>query len=266
MISLVRADLFKLRKRLMGWVMLIIIALFVPLQMLPSALLTPTKVNYAFPGALLQGLVPVPFVGILIMIILGATMVGSEYGYDTWKNLLTRHQGRVPFILSKWLVMVAAIVIGLIVLIPLGVVLGMIFDATLHLTGPAVQLSLGGVLLLILLQTVVPLVASSIAIMGAVLGCSGVAGIIAGIVWFLADSLVGGVLPVASLTSSIGTVQAQLTGAVMNSNGNVEAVHLGSSLAGPLAILPWLVVVFYLVVPVAVAAFLFRRRDMVGAS
>ena len=266
MISLVRADLFKLRKRMMGWVMLIIIALFVPLQMLPSALLTPSKVNYAFPATLLQGVVPVPFVGILIMIILGATMVGSEYGYDTWKNLLTRRQGRVPFIFSKWLVLVAAIVVGLVVLVPLGLVLGLVFEATMHLTGPAVPLSLGGVLLLILLQTMVPLVAGSIAIMGAVLGRSGVAGIIAGIVWFLVDSLVGGVLPVASLTSSIGVVQAQLTGSVMSSNGSVAAVHLGSSLAGPLGIIPGLVMVFYLVVPIAVAAFLFRRRDMVGAS
>lgn len=266
MISLVRADLFKLRKRMMGWVMLIIIALFVPLQMLPSALLTPTKVNYAFPGTLLQGLVPVPFVGILITIILGATLIGSEYSYDTWKNLLTRRQGRVPFILSKWLVLIAAIVIGLIVLVPLGLALGLIFQATMHLTGPAVPLSLAGVLVLILLQTVVPLAAGSIAVLGAVLGRSGVAGIIAGIVWFLVDSLVGGVLPVASLTSSIGVVQAQLTGVVMNSNGSVVAAHLSSSMSGLLAIIPWLVVVFYLVVPVAVAAFLFRRRDMVGAS
>jgi len=36
MTSLLRADLLKLRKRPMGWVMLIIIALFVPLLMLPS--------------------------------------------------------------------------------------------------------------------------------------------------------------------------------------------------------------------------------------
>jgi hypothetical protein len=172
----------------------------------------------------------------------------------------------VPFIFSKWLLLIAAIVIGLAVLVPLGFVLGLIFDATMHLTGPSVPLSLGGVLVLILLQTVLPLVAGSIAIMGAVLGRSGVAGIIAGIVWFLFDSLLGGVVSVASLTSSIGVVQAQLTGAVMNSNGSVTSVHLGGSLAGPLAIIPALVVIFYLIVPIAVAAFLFHRRDMVGAS
>src|SRR5947209_20604504 len=153
MIALVRADLFKLRKRAMGWIMLVIIALFVPLQMLPAALTTPEKVNYTFPGVLLQGVAPVPFVGILMMIILGATLVGSEYGYDTWKNLLTRHPGRVSFLLSKWLVLIVAIGIGLVVLLPIGLAVGQGLNTTLPLMGPAVPLSLGGVLLFILLQT-----------------------------------------------------------------------------------------------------------------
>ena len=187
MISLVRADLFKTRKRAMGWVMLIIIALFVPLQMLATAFTTPTKVNYSFPGVLLQGLDPVGFLGPLLLIILGAVIVGSEYGYDTWKNLLTRRADRVPFIISKWLVLMVAIGIGLIVLVPFGLALGLALNAALHLTGPIAPLSLGSVLVIILLQALTPLMAGSIAIMGAVIGRSSVAGIIAGIVWFLVD-------------------------------------------------------------------------------
>ena len=266
MIALVRADLFKTRKRAMGWVMLVIIALFVPLQMLPGAFLTPDKVNYTFPGVLLQGIVPVPFVGILMMIILGAMLVGSEYGYDTWKNLLTRHPGRVPFILSKWLVLIVAIGLGLVVLLPLGLTVGEILTATLHVTGPAVPLSLGSVLLVILLQTLAPLVAGSIAIMGAVIGRSSVAGIIAGIVWFLTDALLGSFLPLASLGSSSGVLSVQLTGVVMESNGSVNVVHLSGPLTGVVGIVPTLVVVVYLVVPIAIAAFLFRRRDMLGVG
>jgi ABC-2 type transport system permease protein len=266
MIALVRADLFKLRKRAMGWVMLVIIALFVPLQMLPGALMTPEKVNYTFPGVLLQGVAPVPFVGILMMIILGATLVGSEYGYDTWKNLLTRHPGRVPFLLSKWLVLFVAIGVGFAMLLPLGLVVGQILTAMLHVRGTAVPLSLGGVLLLILLQTLAPLVAGSIAIMGAVIGRSSVAGIIAGIVWFLIDALLGGLLPPASLSNSIGVLGAQLTNVVMDPNGSVTTVHLSGPLTGLLGILPTLVLAIYLVVPMAVAAFLFRRRDMLGVG
>jgi ABC-2 type transport system permease protein len=266
MISLVRADLFKTRKRAMGWVMLIIIALFVPLQMLAMAFTTPRNVNYAFPGVLLQGLDPVPFVGVLMLIILGAVVVGSEYGYDTWKNLLTRRSGRVPFIISKWLVLIVAIAIGLVVLVPLGLALGLVLNATLHLTGPTIPLSLGSVLLIILLQTLTPLAAGSIAIMGAVIGRSSVAGIIAGIVWFLVDSLLGGVFQPASFTSSIGILQAQLTGVVQSSNGSIAQVQLGNALSGPLSVIPGLIVVAYLVIPIAIAAYLFKRRDMLGVG
>lgn len=266
MISLVRADLFKTRKRAMGWVMLIIIAIFVPLQMIASALTTPRNVNYSFPSVLLQGLDPVPFVGVLMMIILGAVVVGSEYGYDTWKNLLTRRAGRVPFIMSKWIVLIAAIAIGLAVLVPFGMALGLVLNATLNLTGRAVPVSLGGVLLIILLQTLTPLAAGSIAIMGAVIGRSSVAGIIAGIVWFLLDSLLGGVFQPASFTSSIEILQAQLIGVVQSSNGSISPVHISGTMAGPLGILPALVVVAYLVIPIAIAAYLFRKRDMVGVG
>lgn len=266
MIALLRADLFKTRKRAMGWVMLVIIALFVPLQMLPSAFLMPGKVNYALPGGLLQGVVPVPFLGILMMIILGATLVGSEYGYDTWKNLLTRHPGRAPFILSKWLVLIVALAIGLVVLLPLGLVTGQVLNATLRLTGPAVPLSLGTVLLFIPLQILAPLVAGSIAIMGAVIGRSSVAGIIAGIAWFLADSLLGGVLPLASLTSSTVMLQARITGVVLSNSGVIEQVNPGNAFTGVQGIVPVLLVVAYLVVPIAIATYLFHRRDMVGAG
>ena len=126
MVSLVRADLFKLRKRAMGWVMLAIVAAFTVLQMLSFALISPGSVNYAFPGGLLEGLAPVPIVGTFVLIVLGAMLIGSEYGYDTWKNLLIRRSGRAPFILSKWFSLVAATVAGLIVLLVLGQLLGLI--------------------------------------------------------------------------------------------------------------------------------------------
>src|SRR5713101_8187389 len=106
MFSLLRADLFKLRKRAMGWVMLVILALFVPLLMLTNAATQPGSTNYNFTGSLLGGVAPLSTVGPLVVIILGAMLIGSEYGYDTWKNLLTRHPGRVPFIISKWLAMI----------------------------------------------------------------------------------------------------------------------------------------------------------------
>jgi len=52
----------------------------------------------------------------------------------------------------------------------------------------------------------------------------------------------------------------------MDPNGSVTTVHLSGPLTGLLGILPTLVLAIYLVVPMAVAAFLFRRRDMLGVG
>lgn len=266
MVSLVRADLFKLRKRAMGWVMLIIVAAFAILEMLSFALLSPGNVNYTFPGGFLEGLAPVPIVGTFVLIVLGAMLIGTEYGYDTWKNLLIRRAGRTPFILSKWLALIVATGVGLIVLLPLGQLLGLILAGTLHLTGPTIPLSVGSVLVIIVMQVLVPLVAGTVALMGAVIGRSSVAGIVIGIAWFSIDSVFAGLLPMASLSNAALVLEAKLTGLAMASNGSIGPAHLPGAWQGPLIIVPIAIVIFYLVVPIAVAAIVFRKRDMLGAA
>ena len=61
-------------------------------------------------------------------------------------------------------------------------------------------------------------------------------------------------------------LQAQITGVALSNNGSIAQVHLGGALAGPLWIVPGLLLVAYLVMPIAIAAFLFRRRDMLGVG
>jgi ABC-2 type transport system permease protein len=250
MISLLRADLLKTRKRAMGWVLLAITALAIVLVMLNSALQDPSHVTYAFPGALLQVGAVLSLLGVLVMIVLGATAVGSEYGYDTWKNLLVRHPGRVVFILSKWLTLVVVLGLGLLVLLPVVQAVGLALDAVFKLRGTTTP-QLGTVLLLLLLQAVAPLVAGSFAILGAVIGRSSVAGIIAGITWYIADALLGAVLQPASLSAALRILQAQVNG--------LAVPTLALAVGG-------LAVAFYLIAPVAVAAIIFRQRDMVGAG
>lgn len=266
MFALLRADLFKLRKRAMGWAMLVIVALFVPLVMLATAASQPGKTNYSFPGSLLSGMAPLSVVGTFTVIVLGAILVGSEYGYDTWKVLLTRRHGRVPFVLSKWLVMLIGICLAVLTLLLLGTIVGQILQSTMHLTGHPVQLSPLSALILILMQMFIPIAAGSIAIMGAVTWRSSAAGIVLGIVWYIADAALGGLAPIASASSSITALQGQVTGLAVSSSGGVAPVQLSASLAGPLGIIPGLVVIIYLIVPIAIAAYLFSKRDMVGVS
>jgi ABC-2 type transport system permease protein len=263
--ALLRADLFKLRKRAMGWVMLVIVSLFVPLVMLEIAASQPKTANYSFPGSLLAGTGPLSVVGTFTVIVLGAILVGSEYGYDTWKNLLTRRHGRAPFILSKWLVMLIGLCIAVVILLLLGVIVGQILQSTMHLTGRPVQLSPLSTLILILMQLFMPIAAGSIAIMGAVIWRSSASGIVLGIVWYITDAVLTGLAPIASASTSITTLQGQITGLAVSS-GSVAPVQLSASLAGPLGVVPTLVVIIYLIVPITIAAYLFGKRDMLGVS
>jgi ABC-type transport system involved in multi-copper enzyme maturation permease subunit len=250
MFSLLQADLLKTRKRAMGWVMLALMILFVGLVMILSALTSPAEVTYAFPGGLLAAGQTINSLGALLMVIFGATLVGSEYGYDTWKSLLTRYHGRVAFILSKWLTLLIALGLGLLILVLLAQGLGLVLEATQHLTGTAAPLSVGAVLLLLLTQLLTPLAAGSFGILGAVIGRSSVAGIIAGIAWLLGDALLASFFQSASFSVHVSVLQAHITG-----------------MPAPIPTLVSLfAVAFFLVVPLAVAAIIFQRRDMVGAA
>ena len=246
--------------------MLVVVALFVPLIMLATAAAQPGKTNYSFPGSLLTGVAPLAVVGTFTVIILGATLVGSEYGYDTWKNLLTRRHGRVPFMLSKWLTMLIGICIAVLTLLLLGVIVGLILQSTMHLSGHSVRLSPLTILILILTQMFIPISAGSVAIMGAVIWRSSTAGIVLGIVWYIADAALGGLAPIASASSSITALQGQITGLVLTSSGGVSPVQLSALLPGLLGVIPGLIVVIYLIVPITIATYLFSKRDLVGVS
>jgi energy-coupling factor transporter ATP-binding protein EcfA2 len=71
------------------------------LHILTVAFVFPGNVHYRFADGLLEDLAPVPSIGTFVLIVPGAMMIGSEYGYHTWKNLLIRRAGRAPFITKQ---------------------------------------------------------------------------------------------------------------------------------------------------------------------
>jgi ABC-type transport system involved in multi-copper enzyme maturation permease subunit len=205
--------------------------------------------SFAFPNGLLVGAQVLTQLGGLMLLVFGATLVGSEYGFDTWKNVLTRRPGRASFILSKWVVMALALLIGAIVLPAWAQALGLAFGGMLpEAPGAAAPLSVA--LLQVALSALAPLVAGTIGMLGAVLGRSSVSGIVAGITWMIADAVLAQFLPgwlkLASFTIANAGLGANLVGA-----------------QAPFGLLPsLLVVIAYVIVPLGLAAYLFRARDM----
>jgi len=120
MVGLIRAEWLKITRqntsRVMAGILLGIAALFVLIE---ATNVTGTS-RLAFRQSSFDGLsFPNGFyvsvkdiignVGVLIVVVLVANTVGSEYGFDTWKNLLVRHQGRGRFIAAKMVVTLTAL-------------------------------------------------------------------------------------------------------------------------------------------------------------
>lgn len=253
MISLVRADLLKLAKRPMPWTMLLIsvgmvaaaMLIFVSLDVSPN----PMAPLFTYPGGLLLGPSLIGQLGSLMMVVLGASLVGSEYGYDTWKNLLTRRPGRLPFIVVKWITLMIAVVIGIIVvaLWSQGLALALGPLDTAAQSPPLSEALLGtGIYGLAFLA------AGSIGMAFGLIGRSTVAGIIGGIVWSIVDSVASQLLPAWLSRYTFGIMQADL---LAHAAGGEAQYSLAFNLA---------VLAVYLFVPLVVAAALFRRRDMAG--
>lgn len=253
MLSILRADLLKTRKRAMGWAMLAI-GLAMVVMIAAVAMFAPAGgedpiPSFAFPGGLLLGSQVLSQVGGLMMVVFGATIIGSEYGFDTWKNLLTRRPGRGVFIVSKWLTMALALLVGAIMLPLWAQTIGSALGG--RLPGGETTAPLGGVLLQIGIGALAPLAAGTVAILGAVLGRSSVAGIVTGIVWLLVDSALAALLPeplkLVSFTAAHAGLMAHAVAAPAPFGLLASVLVTGS----------------YIAVSLAAAAYLFRRRDLV---
>jgi ABC-type transport system involved in multi-copper enzyme maturation permease subunit len=104
-VNLVRAELFMLRKRSATWVLLGIwvVVTCVFAYILPYAVyLSGSDSDF---GESIESLLPasmavtiadgMPFYGGSLALVLGVLVVGSEYGWNTWKTLLTQRPGRL---------------------------------------------------------------------------------------------------------------------------------------------------------------------------
>jgi len=182
MTSLLRADLLKTGKRPMGWSMLAASLALLTLFMVVFARFAPPEaglvLSFDYPLGLLFGPQLLNQLGTLMLVVFGASLIGTEYRFDTWKNLLTRRAGRVPFIVSKWITLVIAVVLGVVAVALWGQMLGTLVAGA----GSASTTSVGDVLAQVAVYGLGWLVAGTIGMLGAVLGRTTVAGIILGVV------------------------------------------------------------------------------------
>jgi ABC-2 type transport system permease protein len=251
MIGLLRADLLKLGKRPMGWAMLGISLLVTTAGLTLIAFLIGEKAQ--FPGLLSGPQLIAESLGVLFMLVFGATLIGSEYGYDTWKNLLTRRADRTPFILVKWLLLWIAISFSIVVLAVWSQVLVWGLHAAFD-AGVVASPGVGSILLQLGLVAWNMAIVGSIGIFGAVVTRSTTGGVILGFVWTALDSLIG----------TIPQVPSWITGLLYAPSVRNLAAALNEQATSYSVVQSVIVLAIYLLVPIGAAVLIFRRRDMLS--
>jgi ABC-type transport system involved in multi-copper enzyme maturation permease subunit len=216
--------------------------------------------SFAFPQPLLNGLQFVSILGTLLVVLFIAAIVGNEFGYDTWKTVLTRRAQRGQFLMVKLGYALAEITITLI-LVPL------LFQAVLLIalrlmlsTAPPTDFSRSNweaVGITFVVAWVRLAIAATIGLLSTVLTRSSASGMALATPWLLGDLLInalslnGGMwrdLVPYTFNYNLAAFETYLRGG----NGEVSVVHCLSML------------LIYTVGLSLTAVVVFRRRDIAG--
>jgi ABC-type transport system involved in multi-copper enzyme maturation permease subunit len=149
------------------------------------------------PNSLSLSVTVINFVGTISLIILTGSIVGSEYGLGTIRLMLTRGPTRTQFFLAKIGTIIICILITLFLLIPVGIIVGALFNLTI---GIAINFSfftaewVAHAILYVLTAALGLFVYAMIALCLATLGKTTAAGMAGALIWWFFESVLGTVL------------------------------------------------------------------------
>jgi len=203
MLNLIRVEFFKLRKRWMPYVLLLVLlaSILIPLvvsyvnyQSEVSEFQTPMwKETLVLPNAMEGIFNSIPTLGIILVAILAASVVGNEYGWGTLRQILARGTSRHRYLTSKLLSIAIIVFIGVIITIAVGLIATII--TSMLVEGGIVWGSFIGYLIASLGRTLLVLVAYlSMATFFSVVLRSSALGIMITIAWLIGDGILGGLL------------------------------------------------------------------------
>jgi len=207
MLSLMRVEFFKLRKRWMPYVLLLVLlaSILIPLvftyinyQSEVSEFQTPMwKEALVLPTAMEGVFNSVPGLGMILVAILAASAVGTEYGWGTLRQTLARGTSRPRYLTSKLLSIAIITFIGVIIAVAVGLIATII--TSMLVEGGIEWGSFIGYFMASLGRTLLVLVVYiSMATFFSVLLRSSALGIMVTIAWIIGDSIIGGLLSMST--------------------------------------------------------------------
>ena len=225
---------------------------------------------FVLPGGLANSLGVAQYIGVLLVMILGASAVGAEYGWGTLRTALTKGTGRWQFLGAKSLSLVLFSVAGLLV-VSLTVVVSSLIAASLTLGdgGGLVGAGQWSTVAVMFGKATYVLVAYAIlALFLTVLTLSSSMGIAMSLAYYFVEFILGRIL--GDLFAWFDNVSDFLIGfntaAWMSETGVVTTEGSLFPVSDPPGELhAFLVLLAYIVVLGAAAFWLFQRRDVAGA-
>ena len=136
-------------------------------------------------------------ISLILIIILAGTIIGGEYNVGTVRLMFTRGPTRTQFFLGKIGAILACIVLGVIVLVPLGILAGILLNL---ITGVGIDFGFfsGGWFLHTLLKLLIVMlqlfVFGMLALCLSTLGRATAAGVAGALVWWGLETALGGFL------------------------------------------------------------------------
>ena len=225
---------------------------------------------FVLPGGLANALGVAQYIGVLLVMILGASTVGAEYGWGTLRTALTKGTGRSQFLGAKALSLVLFSVAGLLV-VSLIVVVSSLIAASLTL-GDGGGLAGAGqwstVAVMFGKATYVLVAYAILALFLTVLTSSSSMGIAMSLAYYFAELILGRILGdlfawfdnVSDFLIGFNTAAWMSETGVVTTEGSLFPVS-----DPPGALHAFLVVAAYIIVLGAAAFWLFQRRDVAGA-
>ena len=270
-----RWEWYKLSRRRMPWVLLII-ALAVPQVVLWGSFSVfqfsdATRGVFVLPSSLLTALRTSYTTGVILILVLSSTVVGSEYGWGTLRTALAKGPGRWQFLVSKALLL-ALLGLATLLLVSLTVAISSLIAAYLTIddTGWFDQRSQWSEFGVILGKTAFGLVPYMvIGLFFTVLTSSSAGGVSISLAYyFVVEQIVAPLLsflfdwfdPIFNYV-----LGHAVDGWMAESGGAVGLAALANSDGLPSVLHGFLVMLGYIVVAGAASLWLFQRRDVTGA-
>ena len=294
-LSLTRLEWYKLRHRRMPWILLLLSVLLVQITFWGAYAVFRVGADVAlgdgggtasvsgdfldilaFPNIAVIGLAVSHGFGIILIMILAASLTGTEYGWGTVRTVLTRGAGRWPFLASK-LILVALLGAAALVIGTASLAISS-FIASLTLEGGSwiAESAEWGEVARMFGKTVfglVPYVA--LAVFFAVLTSSSGAAIGLSLGYAVAEGIVVGILASFEWFERIsGFILGQAVGGWLGTSGDAMFSGGGDGsfsdatvvAVQPEALQGFLVSLAYIVVLSGLAFWIFQRRDIAGAK